>query len=342
MDERDPEAVLVDSSPPSAAYKDRSTGLVVFGALTILLGCVCAMLVPLMFFSQTMSAKATSTPPNFSVLLPAVSLYGVLAVALVWLGIGSINARRRARALLLIFSWSWFVMGIVMLIALAFLMPKMLANVAATGSTGHPPMPGIMTKVIIVMLGFSGVFFVFVPAIGAFFYGNRHVKATCEARNPAVCWTDGCPLPVLACSLWLAVGAAMMSILPLTSHSVMPFFGIFLTGVSGTVSYLTVAAIWGYAAWALYRLQGWGWWLISIGLCLYLASTLVTFARHDVVEMYRLMGYPEAQIQLLQQSNLLAGSGMMWLMVFCMVPWLAFLIFIKRYFRRQLPASTKP
>ena len=289
-----------------------------------------------------MSAKATGTPPNFSVLLPAVSVYGLLAVALVGLGIGSLKARRWARALLLIFSWTWLVMGIVMLIAMAFLMPKMLANVAATGSAGHPPMPGFMTTVIIVMLGFFSVFFVIVPGIGAFFYGSRHVKATCEARNPAVCWTDGCPLPVLACSLWLAFGAAMMLILPFTNHSMMPFFGVFLTGVSGTVSYLAVAAIWGYAAWALYKLQGWAWWLISIGLCLYLASTLVTLARHDVVEMYRLMEYPEAQIQLLQQSNLLAGSGMMWLMVFCMVPWLAFLIFIKRYFRRQLPTAVNP
>jgi hypothetical protein len=342
MDEQNLAAVMVDSSPPSTAYKDRSTGLIVFGALTILLGCACALFVPLMLLSQIMSAKATGTPPNFSVLLPAVSVYGVMAVALVWLGIGSIKARRWARALLLIFSWSWLVMGIVMLIAMAFLMPKLLANVAATGSTGHPPMSGMMTTVIIVMLGFFGVFFVIVPGIGAFFYGSRHVKATCEARNPAVCWTDGCPLPVLACSLWLAFGATMMLILPLTSHSVMPFFGIFLTGVSGTLSYLTVAAIWGYAAWALYKLQRWGWWLITIGLCLYLASTLVTFARHDVVEMYRLMGYPEAQIQLMQQSNLLAGSGMMWMMVFCMVPWLAFLIFIKRYFRHQLPVPSNP
>jgi hypothetical protein len=58
--------------------------------------------------------------------------------------------------------------------------------------------------------------------------------------------------------------------------------------------------------------------------------------------MYRLMGYPEAQVQLLQQSNPLVGSGMMWLMVFCIAPWLAFLIFIKRYFRRQLPARANP
>jgi hypothetical protein len=337
MEEQNLEAVLVESRP----YKNRSSGLIVFGVLTILQGCVCALLVPLMLFSQTMSAKATGTPPNFSILLPAMSVYGFLAVVLVWLGIGSINARRWARALLLIFSWSWLVMGIMTLIAMAFLMPKMLANVPATGATGRPP-PAIMTMVIIFMLVFIGVFFVIVPGIWTFFYGSRHVKATCEARNPAVCWTDGCPLPVLACSLWLAVGVAMMLILPFTSHGVIPCFGVFLAGVSGTLSYLAIAAIGGYAAWGLYKLQRWSWWLVLIGLCLYLASSLLTFAQHDVAEMYRLMGYPEAQLQQLQQSNLLAGSGMMWIMVSCMVPWLAFLIFIKRYFRRQPPAPEKP
>jgi hypothetical protein len=342
MDDQNPEAMEVDLSPLSTAYKDRSTGLIIFGALTILLGCVCALLVPLLVLSQTMAAKATGTPPSFAVLVPAVSVYGVLAVALVWLGIGSLKARRWARALLLIFSWSWLVMGIVTLIAMAFLMPQMLANVPATGSTDHPPMPGVMTAVIIVMLGFVGVFFVIVPGIGAFFYGSRHVKATCEARNPAACWTDGCPLPVLACSLWLAFGAAMMLILPCTGHGVIPCFGVFLTGVSGTLAYLAVATIGGAAAWALYRLHRWAWWVIAIGLCLYLTSTLVTFARHDVIEMYRLMGYPEAQIQLLQQSHFLAGNGMTWMMICCMVPWLAFLIFIKRYFQPQTPAPANP
>src|SRR5208283_2529435 len=139
MDEQNLQPPPIESTPPRIAYKDRSTGLIIFGILTILLGGVCALFLPLMLFGQTMSAKATGTPPNFAAILPAASIYGVLAVALVWLGIGSIKARRWARALLLIFSWSWLVMGVVMLVVMAFLLPRVLANVPAGGpNAGHP------------------------------------------------------------------------------------------------------------------------------------------------------------------------------------------------------------
>jgi len=55
-----------ESNPPIApvetattpGYKDRSTGLVVFGILTLLLGCLAGLFVPLMLFGQMMAAKA--------------------------------------------------------------------------------------------------------------------------------------------------------------------------------------------------------------------------------------------------------------------------------------------
>ena len=210
MDESNPPSAPVPPIPPPAAYKDRSTGLVVFGILTILLGCVCAMFLPMMLFGQLANAENTGTPPNFLVMLPVDGLYGVLAVALVWLGIGSIKARRWARALLLIFSWSWLVMGFLMLVVMAFVMPIIMAN-ASAASPGHPALPAAaMTVMMIFMLGFFGVFFVLVPGVFTFFYRSPHVKATCEARDPAMCWTDACPLPVLALCLWLAVGLPMM------------------------------------------------------------------------------------------------------------------------------------
>ncbi len=44
-------------------YKDRSTGLVIFGILTLLLGCLAGLFVPLMLFGQMMAAKAPNAPP---------------------------------------------------------------------------------------------------------------------------------------------------------------------------------------------------------------------------------------------------------------------------------------
>src|SRR5450759_4646387 len=282
MNEQNPGASPVESTRLRMPYKDRSAGLLIFGILTILLGCLAGLFVPLMLLGQVASAKATGTSAPISTILPAMFIYGLLAVALVWLGIGSIMARRWARALLLIFSWSWLVMGLFVLVFMAFLMPKMLANMSSSGTTGHPAMPpaaiaGMMVGMFLVF----GVMFVILPAAWTFFYNSRHVKTTCETRDPVTRWTDACPLPVLAICLWLAFSAPMMLITPLVGHGVMPFFGMFLTGVPGTMFCLAIAVIWGYAAWSLYKLEQRGWWLILIALCVFMVSALLTFAQHD-------------------------------------------------------------
>jgi hypothetical protein len=332
MNESNPPIVSVEPAAPT--YKDRSTGLVVFGILTILLGGLCALLLPLMLFGQVMAARTNPGSANLAAMVPGMAVYGFLAVALVWLGIGSIRARRWARALLLIFSWSWLVMGIFMLIGVGLIMPKLFANMAATAPANQPGMPGAMELgVIVFMLLFFGVFFILAPAIWIYFYNSRQVKATCEARDIVTRWTDACPLPVLGLCLWLAFPVPMMLLMPLMGHIAMPFFGVFLTGGPGMLFCLMVAAIWGYAAWLVYHLKPQGWWLILVALVVFLVSGLLTFARHDVLEMYQLMGYPQAQIDQMQKTGLLTGNRMGWLMGLSALPFLGYLFFVKKYFR---------
>jgi peptidoglycan biosynthesis protein MviN/MurJ (putative lipid II flippase) len=113
---------------PIAEFKDRRSGLIGLGILVILVGCVCALLVPLMLLGQAMSAKATGGEPDYRMMIPAAVTYAVMAVAFVWLGIGSIMARRWARALLLILAWGWLVMGVVMVGFMAVFLPKILES----------------------------------------------------------------------------------------------------------------------------------------------------------------------------------------------------------------------
>jgi hypothetical protein len=333
MDEQIPGAAPVATVLLPPMHKDRSAGLVVFGILNILLGCLCGLFVPLMLVGQLASADATRTP--VAAILPAVMMYGGLAVALVWLGIGSIKARRWARALLLIFSWSWLVMGLIVLAFMTSLMPKIMANATASGTAHQSEMPpGAMVGVMAVMLVVFGVIFVILPAAWVFFYKSRHVKATCETRDPVPRWTDACPLPVLGFCLWLALGVPMMLVMPLTGHCVMPFFGMFLTGLPGGLFCIAVAAIWGYSGWSLYKLEPRGWWLILIVLCVFMVSGLLTFMRHDVVEMYELMAYPKAQIEQMQKMGLMEGNSMLWLMAFSVLPFLGYLLFIRKFLHR--------
>jgi hypothetical protein len=211
----------------------------------------------------------------------------------------------------------------------------MMATVPASGTTNQPAMtPEMMAAAVTVMLVVFGVIFVVLPAAWVFFYKSPHVKATCEIRDPVPRWTDACPLPVLGFCLWLLLGVPMMLVMPLSGHCVMPFFGMFLTGLPGALFCLAVAVIWGYSGWSLYKLEPRGWWLILIALSASLVSGLLTFARHDVVEMYELMNYSKAQIEEMQKTALLQGNSMEWLMVYSVVPFLIYLLFIKRFLRR--------
>ena len=320
-------------------YKDRSTGLVIFGILTLLLGCLAGLFVPLMLFGQMMAAKAPNAPPvNHAAMLPGMAVYGLLAVALVWLGIGSIQKRRWARALLLIFSWSWLIMGIVMTVIMPFFMAKVFAILPPDPKTGQPAMPpAAITGMVIFITIFLFVFFVLLPAVWIFFYQSRHVKATCEARDPVTRWTDACPLPVLAFALWTWFAVPMMLVMALTGMAVMPCFGVFVSGLPGALVCLVIAAVWAVAGWWLYRLDARGWWLILVAMVLFMVSAVLTYAHHDIIELYQLQGLPQAeidQIQKLLNMGLSLRNLMGWLTVLFSLPFLGYLLFIKKYLRK--------
>jgi hypothetical protein len=333
MNEQNPEIPPVETTIPPE-YKDRSTGLLVFGILTILLGSMTGLLLLLMLVGQV-AARSTHAPmAPISALLPALFIYGILAVALIWLGIGSTMARRWARALLLIFSWSWLVMGVFAVLGVVVFLPIVLENVRAAAPAGQPAMPAAAIGVIMVITCLMlGVFFIVVPAVWIFFYKSRHVKATCEARDPVTRWTDACPLPVLGLCVWLMFSAPMMLVMPIMGHGVMPFFGTFLTGLPGTVFCLAIAALWAWCAWLLYKLDARGWWLILFAMVLFTVSAVMTYTRHDMIEIYQLMGYPQEQIDQIQKTGLLTGNRMAWIMLFSTLPFLGYILFVKQYLR---------
>jgi len=325
---------LAESALP-IPYKDRYAGLVVFGIFTVLLGCLSALFIPLMLAGRLAAPAGVAGQPPLASIVPAMIVYGILAVALIWLGIGSIMARRWARALLLIFSWSWLVMGVLVSIFMMIFLPKILADISA-GASGQPAMPPEARVVMMVTMAviFGGIF-VLMPAIWTFFYSSRHVKVTCDARDPVTRWTDACPLPVLGLSAWLAFSAPTLLITPVVGHGVMPFFGTFLSGISGGIFCLVMSCVWGYAAWALYKLKPQGWWIIFIAIIAILTSTVITFSTHDPIEMYRLMGYPEEQIAQIKKVGLLAGRSFGWLCVIWIVPLLGYLWFIRKFIFRK-------
>ena len=313
-------------------YKDRRGGLIAFGIVVILTGCVCALFVPMMFLGQIVSAHKTTRGPDFRSLVPAVVMYAGLAVAFVWLGIGSIQARRWARALLLILAWCWLVTGLITLAAMAVFIPKVFAQAQLSSPTAMPANALMVAMIVIVVL--LSLFFILLPGGLVLFYRSRNVKATCEVSDPVPRWTDACPLPVLAMSLMLALGAVMILFMPVCYNGVVPFFGRLLSGWMGSTLCVLMVALWSYCAWAMYRLNPLGWALTVAGLGLMAGSASITFAQVDLIEMYRLMNYSEEQIRLIQHTGITNSPAMRILMIAGWVPMFGFLLYVKKFFQR--------
>ena len=320
--------------PPdvSSEYQDRKTGLVVFGVMTLLVGLLCALFVPLVFFGQAMAPQAAAGQ-NAHTILPAAMMYGGMAVLFIWLGVGSIMARRWARALLLVLAWSWLCIGVISLVVVAFILPKIMEDLHAAQPAGQPAMPPEMGSIVtVVMLAFLSVIYVVIPAIWVLFYRSRHVKATCEALDPVVRWTDRCPLPVIAVCLWMGLSCLTMIMMAVAFKGVIPMFGSFVVGPLGSALYLLVALIFGYSAWAMYHLRWSGWWLIFACMCLFAVSAFITYSRHDIMELYVLMGYSEQELARLRQFNFLKGGMIAWSTLCGMLPFVGYMLFLRRYF----------
>ena len=317
-------------------FKDRRTGLMVFGILVIVMGCLLALMAPLMLLSQLMAGRVPGVEPTpLRLLLPAVGMYLGLAVAFIWLGIGSTMCRRWARALLLIISWLWLLGGLVGIVVMAFMLPQIFAGAIPGTPPGTPAMPAAARMVITLFtLATCSVIYIIIPGALVFFYRSPHVKATCETRDPVPRWTDACPLPVLAVSLMLGMGAAMMLLLIGAYHSVVPCFGRYLSGAPAAALLLVTMVAYAWGARACYKLNVAGWWVAILGYGLWMLSAGVTFVRVGILPMYEIMDFPKTQLDVMRQMGFLNSPWFMILMLAFWLPFFGFVVYTKKFYKK--------
>jgi hypothetical protein len=326
----------METNSPQMTFKDRSTGLTVFGILTLLGGGLWGLIGMLSLIARTVSAARPTSQLTQAMLLPLLIQQGLIAVTLIWLGIGSIQARRWARALLVVLSWSALVCGVIALGFMALLAPHFFEIMKSTQRAGQPEVSHSIQVGVLIFTGLIMIsLYIVIPTVWGLFYSSKHVKATVEARDPVTRWTDRCPLPVLAVSLWLVFAAIMKFVLPVAYHGVFPFFGILLSGAAGGVACIALAAIWIYCAYAIYKLDSRGWWIIVAGLCLVSISNAITYSHHDINQVYQQMGFSAEQIALVQKFNFFGGHTMAWSSLIYTVPVLGYLFYIRKFFRRS-------
>jgi len=308
----------------SLEFKDRSTGLTVFGIIEIMLGALAGLLMLVAGLGMTFAMQQQAAGVEAKGILIGLLMYGAIAAFFIILGIGSIRARRWARAIWLIVSWFWLLSGLMGTVMLVSLVPDMYQQMADRGEI--PQEMVMFMKIFVFAIAFA--FYVVLPTTFLLFYRSRHVKATCEARNPDPCWTDACPLPVLAVSLLLGLWGVVLLFIPFYG-GVMPFFGTILSGLGGILVALIAVFLCGYLSWRLYQVRLSAWWGSLAFTTIWFASVILTFSRHDLADLYTKMNMPEEQIEMMRSMGM---SDLLWWSAPWFVLTLGYLLYVKRFF----------
>lgn len=325
---------LMTNSPSSMpeTFHDRSAGLVVYGILTILLG-VLSLLGALVIGATALLPRTDMAMRTTQSILPGVLTYVVAAIVLIWLGIGSIKKRRWSRALLLIGSWSGLAMGLLALIFMTISFPQLRHSIQASMSDVPPAMQLIpLISMGVIML----LFYVILPGAWLLFYRSPNVKSTCDYYDPVARWTDRCPLPVLALVIWLCISIVGFFVMALSNFAIFPFFGTFIHGPAAIATSAVLMLLCIFTAGLVYRCDPRGWWIVSSGVVLFALSALVTYSQHDLMEVYRLLNFPPSQLAAIEKFNFLRGNLLYLSVLLWTVPSLAYLIFIKKFFKRRV------
>jgi len=325
---------MAETNETQPEFKDRTVGLVVFGAVSVLIGLFCAVLVPLMFIAAAVGDSVGGGGVDLRSAWSASAIDALMAVAFVWLGVGSIRARRWACELLLSLSWIWLLTGICALVIGIVVVPGVIAQL---GTASELP-PEMAALVIAVTLVVSGVIYVVLPGLFVLFYRSPAVAATCRARHPDPQWIDRIPRRLLTLTVVWVLLAASVLLMPAYDFF-FPFFGLVLTGAAGALLWTIVLAVCVALALGTGRRAAWAW---RGGVALTIAATLastLTVVRFDMTEIMALMALPEEQVAIMDTMGIFKG----WLPVLgSLVVWgtfLAYLMTLRRYFPSETIAN---
>lgn len=308
-------------------FKDRTVGLIVFGGVSVLIGIFCALLIPLMFLSMALSDSVVGGGVNSRSAWSASALYGLMAVAFVWLGIGSIRARRWASELLLSLSWIWLLTGVCSLIIGMLVIPAVFR--VSGVATGIPS--GMVSLVVLVIVGVIGLFYVALPGAFLLFYRSPHVAATCRVRHPDPQWIDDCPPKLLTLMVVWALAAVSVFLMP-GYDFIFPLFGMVLTGTSGAVLWILVLAACVVLAVGTCKQASWAWWGgVVLTVAAALSSSLVAF-RYDLAEITALMDLPEEQVSMIAALGLPDGWPMALINTVVWGTFFVYLMNLRRFF----------
>ena len=325
----------------NVTFKDRSTGLLFFGLLTLLLAlCTLGLAAVQMLAYLSPEVRQMTQGQSAAAMVVSVLTYLGFAVLLAVLGIGSILKRRWARALLLVGGWYSLAIGVITTVAAAIVLPRIFSIFSAhEEATADGASLSFFVGCMVVVLG---LIFVLLPAFYVLFYGRDDVRQTCEKHDVRERWTDRCPLPVLGAAvlfLWSALTYQSTAI----TYSSTPLFGEALAGWPTVVLSMFASIVCLLIAWALYRMLPWGWWAAVGMLLLGSGIFFLAFRGGRIREVYEQMNLPAEQLQALDAIGFTGpGFTVAMLALFGVLP-LLYMLWVRRYFKlEQQPPGGGP
>ena len=335
-------------NPFTAAAQSRRGLLALFGLIEILIGAACFGLLCVM---SILWLFASRLPPEqapilgTSNLILSVLLYAGSAAFFVVMGVGTIYARRWARAIMLIVSWPWLLNMVAFLIFLVVMLRPLMARLqdsaqAVFPSAGSFPSGETLPQgahvspamLVAIPLGLS-LFLTILPLAFIVFYTRPGVRHAFDTADTRPCWTDGRPLSVLAMTLVIWLGAA--GCLAGLFYGVFAGFGVLLSGAPAVAANLAVAAATAWLGYALYRMTIGGWWANLAFAVLFHLSWWITLSRIGLAGILGTVTIDPGRVQALRQTGLPALFESSWLVLLSAIVWIAALLSVKRHFRQD-------
>lgn len=320
--------------PPQPVYTDRSTGLLLIGLLEIGLALLCLLF--LAFMAMTVLSLAAAPAGQAAGVSTGSMLGGGLVYLLAGtyfavLGVGTLRGRRWARTIGLVTSWIWLIAGIFSVLLMIFLVPRMMESISAAAGPSSAGIGACATGCVTLVLA---VIYLVLPGALVLFYRGSNVKATFEAKDPSLPWTDRVPAPVLALTLLLVMGAA--STLLGFLYRAYPLFGTYLTGAPAVLAFLATGLVSAALAWGVYRRKPAAWWACIVLFVLGCVNgSLLLFGKGGIREMYEAMGMPAAQVEQVEKMGLLEMYSHPFVQAIMIALWLGvlgFMVWVRRFF----------
>jgi hypothetical protein len=315
--------------------------LKVASVLQALIGASAGLMAPCMVFGVILTASLPQAQRGNSLMgaVAAIVMLVLAAVFFVVTAVGAWRHRRWVRPIMLSVSAPGLAIGIASMAVMAYTFPstmelteKLMTQGTPGGGAGAAAgAQAFMRPVMGITLALSFGMYVIIPALFVALYWSSDIQRLCERFNPKPSWTDRCPVPVLAWSLWLGIVAIGATWFPLNGSA--GAFGVMLTGWPVFAYAFVLFAVAAVLCVGVFRLHPLAWWGSVAFVVLMTVSAVLTNLNVEMIEIYRAAGLPPQQLKIFETMDLSRFShAQLGVSVLWSAFALGYMLYLRRFF----------